>query len=64
MHLFAIEGNDFRTPDRRQKVEFTVQDGPKRSVSCQRHRTQKNYLSYYLSSLPALSGLAISPLRL
>ncbi len=41
MHLFAIEGNDFRTPDRRQKVEFTVQDGPKRSVSCQRHRTQK-----------------------
>jgi len=29
VHFSAIEGNDFRTLDEGQKVEFTVQDGPK-----------------------------------
>lgn len=31
VHFSAIEGNDFRTLDEGQKVEFTVQDGPKGS---------------------------------
>lgn len=29
VHFSAIEGNDFRTLDEGQKVEFTLQDGPK-----------------------------------
>ncbi|HAT25008.1 MAG: cold shock domain-containing protein [Pantoea sp.] len=29
VHFSAIEGNDFRTLDEGQKVEFTMQDGPK-----------------------------------
>ncbi|MDU6077176.1 MAG: cold shock domain-containing protein [Pantoea sp.] len=29
VHFSAIEGDDFRTLDEGQKVEFTVQDGPK-----------------------------------
>ena len=31
VHFSAIEGNDFRTLDEGQEVEFTVQDGPKGS---------------------------------
>lgn len=29
VHFSAIQGNDFRTLDEGQKVEFQVQDGPK-----------------------------------
>lgn len=29
VHFSAIEGNDFCTLDEGQKVEFTMQDGPK-----------------------------------
>lgn len=29
VHFSAIDGNDFRTLDEGQKVEFTMQDGPK-----------------------------------
>jgi len=29
VHFSAIDGNDFRILDEGQKVEFTVQDGPK-----------------------------------
>ncbi|QDY43763.1 transcription antiterminator/RNA stability regulator CspE [Candidatus Pantoea soli] len=29
VHFSAIQGNDFRTLDEGQKVEFSVQDGPK-----------------------------------
>ena len=29
VHFSAIEGDDFRTLDEGQNVEFTVQDGPK-----------------------------------
>ena len=29
VHFSAIEGNDFRTLDEGQKVEFTMQHGPK-----------------------------------